>query len=37
MDIAFQLGINPKVLLIKGELWKNQNWNNSLKKKFLKL
>jgi hypothetical protein len=25
MDIAFQLGINPKVLLIKGKLWKNQN------------
>jgi hypothetical protein len=23
MDIAFQLGINPKVLLIKGELWLN--------------
>jgi hypothetical protein len=23
MDIAFQLDINPKVLLIKGDLWLN--------------
>jgi hypothetical protein len=23
MDISFQLGINPKVLLVKGELWLN--------------